>query len=76
MESSSDEALATGAAGLLIWNNNGAQGYDKTGEPYVLRVKQIADQMNMYDGRSYCTEDSKANRAKAIFIWGVYSWLA
>jgi hypothetical protein len=32
--------------------------------------------MNMYDGGSYATENTRADRAKAIFIWGVYSWLA
>lgn len=76
MENADNKSLATAAAGLLIWNNNGVLGHDKTGERYVLRVKQIADHMNLYDGGSYSMEDTKASRAKAIFIWGVHSWLA
>lgn len=76
VEDPSDKPLATAAAGLLIWNNNGALGYDKSGGPFVLRVKQIVDRLDMYDGSNYATKDAKANRAKAIFIWGVYSWLA
>ncbi|KAM0714472.1 hypothetical protein Q7P37_010259 [Cladosporium fusiforme] len=75
-EESNHECLATSAAGLLIWNNNGVLGYDKTGDTYVRRVKKVIEKMDLYDAKSFATPSAKSNRAKPIFVWGVYSWLA